>query len=69
MKPRFYEDQAPLLAALPADYKINIYQLGRENAYFVGPLLPDLGYLKKFELLRMGLVSCCAMVSGANTII
>lgn len=54
VKPRFYEDQAPLLAALPADYKINIYQLGRENAYFVDPLLPDLGYLKKFELLRMG---------------
>ena len=30
VKPRFYEDQAPLLAALPADYKINIYQLGWE---------------------------------------
>ena len=53
IQPGFYQDQAPLLTALPDDYILNIYQLGRESAYFVNCLLPDLGYLKNFELIRM----------------
>lgn len=53
IKPGFYQDQAPLLTALPDDYELNIYKLRQESAYFVSPLLPNLGYLKTFELIRM----------------
>lgn len=53
IKPQFYRDEAPLLAALPDDYRIYIYKLGGETAYFVTPLLPDLSYLRKFELVWM----------------
>lgn len=53
IKPGFYQDQAPLLTALPDDYELNVYKLRQESAYFVSSLLPDLGYLKKFELIRM----------------
>ncbi|MCH3950358.1 MAG: nucleoside kinase [Acidaminococcus sp.] len=52
--PKFYQDQAPLLSALPEDSTVNVYQLDGVRAYFVQPLLPSLGYLKKFELKSMG---------------
>lgn len=54
VNPQFYQDEAPLLEALPADHKINIYQLGDRSAYFVTPLLPNLGCLKAFQLVWMG---------------
>lgn len=54
VKPRFYCDQAPLLSALPDDVEIPVYELDGVSAYFVNPLLPHLGYLKEFELIRMG---------------
>lgn len=53
IKPQFYQDEAPLLAVLPEDAKIYIYYLEGESAYFVTPLLPDVSYLKKFELVWM----------------
>ena len=54
VNPRFYDDQAPLLEAVPKEYRINIYQLAGESAFFVSPLLPNLGYLQKFELVWVG---------------
>ncbi len=50
----FYRDQAPLLAALPDDASVIIYELEGVRAYFVRPILPSLGLLKDFELMRMG---------------
>jgi uridine kinase len=54
VRPRFYCDQGPLLSALPDDAIINVYELAGMSAYFVNPLLPNLSYLKKFELISMG---------------
>jgi uridine kinase len=54
VNPRFYVDQAPLLTALPEDAIINIYELAGVNAFFVNPLLPNAGYLKKFEIIPLG---------------
>lgn len=34
--------------------EIPVYELDGVSAYFVNPLLPHLGYLKEFELIRMG---------------
>lgn len=54
VKPQFFQDEAPLLDALPEDYRINLYGVGDRFAYSVMPLLPNLGCLKAFELVWMG---------------
>jgi len=52
VKPRFYNDMAPLLDALEAEKEVAIYGLRNEKRYFFGPMLPHLGYLRSFDLLN-----------------
>jgi uridine kinase len=52
VKPRFYNDTAPLLDALEAEKEVAIYGLRNEKKYFFGPMLPHLGYLRSFNLLN-----------------
>ncbi|MDD4320611.1 MAG: nucleoside kinase [Acidaminococcaceae bacterium] len=60
LNPRFYDDMAPLLAALNNDYFVAIYGLQNEKKYFFGPMLPNLGYLRAFDLLnyKKGIMLC-----------
>lgn len=46
------KQQLELLSVLPRETMINVYKLKDEYGYFFGAMLPNLGYLKAFELLN-----------------
>ncbi len=60
VKPRLYQDTLPLLSSLTDTEYFPLFSLEGEYDFFMGPVLPDLGYLAGFELLNYegGIVIC-----------
>lgn len=46
------EDRPDLLKALPDDKIVSFYTFKNEKEYFFGPMLPNAGYLKVFEVVK-----------------
>lgn len=49
---RHEEDRLELLQTVPDDQVLTCYSLKGHREYFFGPMLPDCGYLKLFELIN-----------------
>lgn len=60
VKPRLFQDTLPLLNGITDSDVFPLFNLRGEYDFFMGALLPDLGYLKAFKLLnyKTGVLIC-----------
>lgn len=60
VNPRLYQDTLPLLDEIGTQVRFPLYELDEETAFFMGPMVPNTGYLQGFKLLnyKTGVLIC-----------